>query len=590
MGSLAGPVLRFVTTLANGLPQSSTNGLSYWGTLAAPTFADYLLNNPLPDGYPWGNRTAEGTNQYLDGPVTGVTRKYDFTIARRDLAPDGVKRSVIVVNGQFPGPLIEANWGDWIEVTVRNQLTYEGTSIHWHGMLMKESQWMDGVPAVMQCPIAPSKSFTYRFRASLYGSSWWHAHYSGQYAGGVVGPMIIHGPKHYGYDIDLGPVFLGDWYHRTYIQIIEDLMSTTASKIFGAGVSDNNLINGKMAYDCGRITDGRECTPNAGLSQFKLTPGKSHLLRLINAGAEGLQHFSIDGHELIVIAVDFVPVRPYKVKTVSIHIAQRVDVIVVAQSNPSTKKYWMRSSIITGCTPSNQPVGLAVIHYGTPTDTTTLPTSVGWPDMDTTSCLDEPIASETPLYPIPVKAAEKEFTINVGGGFNSTGNFVWTMNGQTFRANFNDPLLLDAVNGQTTYPANQNMIRTGDAKSFRIIVNNGGGVAHPMHFHGHNVFILAQGPGTWNGVVNRASNPPRRDTAVLPSNGHLVIQIDADNPGVWPFHCHIAWHASGGLFVNFLERESDIKKIQIPMINKNTCTEWDAWTKLNIVPQIDSGV
>lgn len=41
---------------------------------------------------------------------------------------------MLVANGAFPGPLIEANWGDWIEVSVTNGLTgefQEGTSIHW---------------------------------------------------------------------------------------------------------------------------------------------------------------------------------------------------------------------------------------------------------------------------------------------------------------------------------------------------------------------------------------------------------------------------------------------------------------------------
>ena len=32
----------------------------------------------------------------------GVTRAYDFTIKRGFIAPDGVNKSVILVNGQFP--------------------------------------------------------------------------------------------------------------------------------------------------------------------------------------------------------------------------------------------------------------------------------------------------------------------------------------------------------------------------------------------------------------------------------------------------------------------------------------------------------
>lgn len=60
---------------------------------------------------------------------------------------------------------------------------------------------MDGVPGVQQCPIPPGGSFTYTFTADLYGTSWYHSHYSAQYAGGLVGPMIIHGPNHVSYDI-----------------------------------------------------------------------------------------------------------------------------------------------------------------------------------------------------------------------------------------------------------------------------------------------------------------------------------------------------------------------------------------------------
>lgn len=76
--------------------------------------------------------------------------------------------------------------------------------------------------------------------------------------------------------------------------------------------SDNNLINGKMLFDCSLVTDGTPCINNAGLSQFRFTPGKIHRLRVINAGSEGLQRFSIDGHLLTVIANDFTPIAPYQ--------------------------------------------------------------------------------------------------------------------------------------------------------------------------------------------------------------------------------------------------------------------------------------
>lgn len=72
----------------------------------------------------------------------------------------------------------------------------EGTSIHWHGIRQNRTFGMDGVNGITQCPIAPGDSFTYSFKAVQYGTSWYHSHYSVQYADGLQGPLvrrIIHG-------------------------------------------------------------------------------------------------------------------------------------------------------------------------------------------------------------------------------------------------------------------------------------------------------------------------------------------------------------------------------------------------------------
>lgn len=50
------------------------------------------------------------TNYYTDGPDTGVTREYYFEITNTTLAPDGIDRTVLTVNGTFPGPTIIADW------------------------------------------------------------------------------------------------------------------------------------------------------------------------------------------------------------------------------------------------------------------------------------------------------------------------------------------------------------------------------------------------------------------------------------------------------------------------------------------------
>lgn len=99
---------------------------------------------------PWDCSTGS-SNEGSDAiPATGAVRSYDFTISRATLSPDGVAREMIVVNNQFPGPLLEANWGDIVEVTVFNNITgpEEPTSLHYHGVLQSQTPWSDGTPGV----------------------------------------------------------------------------------------------------------------------------------------------------------------------------------------------------------------------------------------------------------------------------------------------------------------------------------------------------------------------------------------------------------------------------------------------------------
>ena len=56
--------------------------------------------------------------------------------------------------------------------------------------------------------------------------------------------------------------------------------------------------------------------------------------------------------------------------------------------------------------------------------------------------------------------------------------------------------------------------------------------------------VLGQGLGSYNATaaagLNRV-NPPLRDTATLPQFGWVVLRFEADNPGLWVFHCHLLW-------------------------------------------------
>ncbi len=97
-----------------------------------------------------------------DYTSTPKTREYNWVVQDIVANPDGVFRPMIVVNGKFPGELIRCNEGDTIVVNVENQ-SVNATSIHWHGIFQNGTNWMDGVPGVTQCPIAPGRKFQYKF-------------------------------------------------------------------------------------------------------------------------------------------------------------------------------------------------------------------------------------------------------------------------------------------------------------------------------------------------------------------------------------------------------------------------------------------
>lgn len=120
-----------------------------------------------------------------------------------------------------------------------------------------------------------------------------------------------------------------------------------------------------------------------------------------------------------------------------------------------------------------------------------------------------------------------------------------------------------------------------------------------MHLHGHDFHMLAEGFGEWDGSVVNAANTQRRDVHLLQNArndtgvvepSYMVLQFVQDNPGVWPLHCHIAWHASAGLFMQILERPEDVMKQDFDANVFELCNKWDAYTASNPPDQIDSGL
>ena len=105
--------------LHGALSQPQQNGGGLWGLLPSPQLPKWVggpnANSGNNAGAPWGGITTTNANPYISAPQTGRTRYYDFTVAECTIAPDGVQlKNEVCINGQFPGPLIEANYGDYI--------------------------------------------------------------------------------------------------------------------------------------------------------------------------------------------------------------------------------------------------------------------------------------------------------------------------------------------------------------------------------------------------------------------------------------------------------------------------------------------
>lgn len=60
------------------------------------------------------------------------TKKFELTVTWEKGAPDGFERELFKINGQFPGPKLEINEGDAVEILVKNRSPFN-TSLHYHG-------------------------------------------------------------------------------------------------------------------------------------------------------------------------------------------------------------------------------------------------------------------------------------------------------------------------------------------------------------------------------------------------------------------------------------------------------------------------
>ncbi|THY30985.1 hypothetical protein D6D01_03040 [Aureobasidium pullulans] len=523
---------------------SSTSSVAGSATTLTPDDADTECTNGPHSRACWGGGFSIATDFDQKWPDTGKTVPYTLDITNTTLNPDGTgDRLVMLINNQYPGPVIRAQWGDWLEITVNNKLPNNGTGV--------------------------------------------------QYGVGTLGTLVIDGPATDNYDEDLGPFALTDWYDET-------------------AFFNNPLARIAPPQPYTGLVNGMNVSPDGTKGKYYNTTVKSakkYRLRLINTSVDSAFMVSLDNHPFTVITSDFVPIKPYVAERVFIGIGQRLDVII--EANQTASNYWFRADVPAGACGSNaNPKGIrAIIHY----DNTTFgnPTSTAW---DTTGanadrCTDESYNSNK-LEPywdsfVPSDALTANPTLlsvqaqEAGLTTDNRTIFRWAINTTSLNVDWDRPILEYVQEGNTSYPAYENLINVPDvAWTYWVLqeISTPGGIPlnipHPLHLHGHDFYVLgAQENSVYTNALSgqlNFENPPRRDTAMLPAGGWLVLAFETNNPGAWIMHCHIAWHVADGLATQFLETPDQIKVD--PSFNE-ICSAWrDYYPEHAVYLKDDSGV
>lgn len=324
----------------------------------------------------------EPLDQYKTGGPSPSVCADNFTTSTCSdpLFVDGKSyRLGIGVNGQIPGPTLVVYEKQKVVVHVKNNLTSEGISVHWHGFFQTGTPWHDGVGQITQCHLLPGTIYSYVFIAEPSGTLWYHSHSGAQRTEGLFGAFIVkerpdrmkkikallseigdfedHPTKH--------TLSLLDWQQESSLHLFSELIDgigfypgvpsgqvppndiySLYNLTFGVEMAVigptpffSGLINGKGRHSSVPYSQTR-------LSVFSVVRGHKYRFRLI--GAQGLYpyRFSIDGHKLTVVNTDGFWIKPIKdVDYIILHTGERYDFILEANCD-SADRFWMRAETL----------------------------------------------------------------------------------------------------------------------------------------------------------------------------------------------------------------------------------------------------
>lgn len=513
----------------------------------------------------------------------------------------------ITINGSLPAPLVRLREGQTARISVTNTLD-EDTSIHWHGLLLPFQ--MDGVPGVSFPGIRPKETFVYEFPVRQSGTYWYHSHSGLQEQEGHYGPIIIDpaAPDPVADDRE-HVIVLSDWSFLHSHAIFQKLKQeggyfnrrrmTLAGRLSGDPAHQmspsERAMWAKMRMDPTDILDVNGSTytylinghgPQENWTGL-FTPGERVRLRIINAGAMSIFNIRIPGLPMTVVAADGQNVRPVETDEFRISAAETYDVIVQPREDRAytfVAEAIDRSGIgratlaprlgMTAPVPAlrERPVldmrdmGMGSMDHGAMGQGTAMdhsahagmnqaataaaaaPMDHGDMNMRDQSRVKFPLNPGVDMIaPMPVdrtgdrgtglekvphrvltyrdlvsltpnpdrRAPARTLEVHLTGNME---RFMWSFDGK--RLSESPEPLRFALNERV-----------------RLRLINDTMMAHPIHIHGHFFELVNGHPGR---------HPLKHTVDVLPG-GLVDLDLTADAPGDWAFHCHLLFHMHAGM-------------------------------------------
>ena len=408
-----------------------------------------------------------------------------------------------------PGPLVRATAGDFLRITLDNQLPAD-TTIHWHGIRLRNAA--DGVPGLTQDPVKPGAKYVYEFTVPDPGTYFFHPHVGVQLDRGLYAPLIVDDPNEAGsYDAEW-VVVLDDWVDGTGTTpdaVLKKLIADggTASS-GGMGGMDHGSMGGmgmgaEPWGDAGDVSypfflvNGR---PPTDPEVLNAKPGQKVRLRIINAASDTIFTVALGGHRMTITDTDGHAVQPSEVGAFYIGMGERYDAVVTLKDGvfPLVARPF-------GKTSGGQAMALVRTGGGTAPGADVTP-----PELSGQVLIGSQLQPAESAK-LPAKAPDATVDLALQG---SMKPYRWGINGAPYGKN--EPLTVTA------------------GQRLRINAVNMTMMTHPLHVHGHT-FALSSGL--------------RKDTVLMAPMQSFAIDLDADNAGDWMIHCHNIYHAEAGMMI-----------------------------------------